>query len=164
MKSLQVYASNDGDVKKQTTPAAPAGKHWNWTRKEIADWLIEQINQGEPVVIGIDHGFSFPLSYFQRYPPTTWDEFLIDFCQHWPTYQDNTYVDFIRDENPDRTGEPSELRLTEQWTSSAKSVFRFDVQGQVAKSTHAGIPWLHRIRQKCGDRVHFWPFDGWHPD
>jgi len=31
----------------------------------------------------------------------------------------------------------------------------------VAKSTHAGIPWLRFIRQRLGARVHFWPFDGW---
>ena len=31
----------------------------------------------------------------------------------------------------------------------------------MAKSTHAGIPWLRYIRQELGDRVHFWPFDGW---
>jgi hypothetical protein len=53
------------------------------------------------------------------------------------------------------------LRLTEKWTSSAKSVFQFDVQGSVAKSTHAGIPWLRQIRSQVGERVHFWPFDGW---
>jgi hypothetical protein len=40
-------------------------------------------------------------------------------------------------------------------------VFHFDVQGSVAKSTHAGIPWLRFIRQRLGSRVHFWPFDGW---
>jgi len=43
----------------------------------------------------------------------------------------------------------------------AKSVFHFDVQGSVAKSTHAGIPWLRYIGQHAKDRVHFWPFDGW---
>ena len=53
------------------------------------------------------------------------------------------------------------FRICERWTSSAKSVFRSNVQGQVAKSTHAGIPWLSRIRTETGDRVHFWPFDGW---
>ena len=31
----------------------------------------------------------------------------------------------------------------------------------MAKSTHAGIPWLRFIRQRLGPRVHFWPFDGW---
>ena len=50
---------------------------------------------------------------------------------------------------------------TEQRAGGAKSVFHFDVQGSVAKSTHAGIPWLRFIRQRLGARVHFWPFDGW---
>lgn len=58
-------------------------------------------------------------------------------------------------------GEPDELRLTEKWTSSAKSVFLFDVQGSVAKSTHAGLPWLKHIRDAAGEILHFWPFDGW---
>ena len=40
-------------------------------------------------------------------------------------------------------------------------MFHFDVQGSVAKSTHAGLPWLRFIRQRLGSRVHFWPFDGW---
>ena len=35
------------------------------------------------------------------------------------------------------------------------------MQGSLAKSTHAGIPWLRFIRQQLGDRVHFWPFGGW---
>jgi hypothetical protein len=52
-------------------------------------------------------------------------------------------------------------RLTEERAGGAKSVFHFDVRGSVAKSTHAGIPWLRFIRQQLGDRVHFWPFDGW---
>jgi hypothetical protein len=52
-------------------------------------------------------------------------------------------------------------RLTEERSGSAKSVFHFDVQGSVAKSTHAGIPWLRFIQQRAGERVHFWPFDGW---
>ncbi|MGZ4877484.1 MAG: hypothetical protein ACXVIO_04790 [Candidatus Angelobacter sp.] len=44
---------------------------------------------------------------------------------------------------------------------TAKSVFHFDVPGAVAKSTHAGLPWLRYLRQHLGSRVHFWPFDGW---
>jgi hypothetical protein len=44
---------------------------------------------------------------------------------------------------------------------SAKSVFHFDVQGSVAKSPHAGMPWLRFIRQRLGSRIHFWPFDSW---
>ena len=36
-----------------------------------------------------------------------------------------------------------------------------DVPGSVAKSTHAGLPWLRFLRQRLGKRIHFWPFDGW---
>ena len=60
-----------------------------------------------------------------------------------------------------RTGNNRWRRLTELRAGSAKSVFHFDVQGSVAKSTHSGIPWLRFIRRQLDDRVHFWPFDGW---
>ena len=59
-----------------------------------------------------------------------------------------------------RTGNARWRRLTEERAGGAKSVFYFDVQGSVAKSTHAGIPWLRFIRQQLGPRIHFWPFDG----
>jgi hypothetical protein len=51
-------------------------------------------------------------------------------------------------------------RLTEEH-GGRREAFHFDMQGSVAKSTRAGIPWLHFIRHRLGDRVHFWPFDGW---
>ena len=59
-----------------------------------------------------------------------------------------------------RMGNPRWRRLAEE-RAGAKSVFHFDAQGSVAKSTHAGIPWLRFIRRQLGARVHFWPFDGW---
>jgi hypothetical protein len=60
-----------------------------------------------------------------------------------------------------RSGNARWRRLTEERAGGAKSVFHFDVQGSVAKSTHAGIPWLRFIRRGLRPRVHFWPFDGW---
>ena len=94
-----------------------------------------------------------------------WPVFLDDFQRHWPTDEDHTYVDFVRDgsvgNGAARMGNAQWRRLTEERAGGAKSVFHFDVQGSVAKSTHAGIPWLRFIRQRLGDRVHFWPFDGW---
>ena len=117
---------------------------------------------GEPTIVGIDHAFSFPLPYFEVHGlPLNWQSFLEDFRHHWPTHEDHTYVDFIRDDFCQRIGDSCWFRLTETWTAAAKSVFRFDVQGAVAKSTHAGLPWLLFLREQCGDRVHFWPFDGW---
>ena len=49
-----------------------------------------------------------------------------------------------------RMGNARWRRLTEERAGGAKSVFHFDVQGSVAKSTHAGIPWLRFIRQRLG--------------
>jgi len=60
-----------------------------------------------------------------------------------------------------RSGDRRWRRLTELRAASAKSVFHFDVEGSVAKSTHAGLPWLLYLRRRLGARVHFWPFDGW---
>ena len=144
----------------------PPGPRRHWTRRGLAHWLAAEVNSGPPVLIGIDHGFSFPLRYFEQHQlPPDWPAFLDDFQAHWPTDADDTYVCFVRDglrgNGHARLGDPRWLRLTEEWTASAKSVFQFDVQGQVANSTHAGLPWLRFLRQTCGERLHFWPFDGW---
>ena len=137
-----------------------------WTRRGIAEWLVERLSENQPTLVGIDHGFSFPLAYFERYGlPHDWPLFLDDFQRHWPTDED-IYVCFVRDGNSGngaaRCGDRSWKRLTEV-RARAKSVFHFNVQGSVATSTHAGIPWLRCIRQHAKDRVHFWPFDGWNP-
>lgn len=164
LKSIQVYAADW-----LTSPAAVAPPHSareHWTRRGIAEWLVTELNGPEPTLVGIDHAFSFPLRYFARHRlPPDWAKFLDDFQKHWPTDDDDAYVCFVRDgrrgQGAKRQGDASWLRLTEQWTAMAKSVFLFDVQGQVANSTHAGLPWLRFVRQQCGERVHFWPFDGW---
>ena len=161
LRGLEVYAAAGGEPERCVTPAAPEGMRWKWTRREIAEWLLSLVAEGARFVAGIDHGFSFPIGYFERYGLSDWDAFLEDFRRHWPTDEDHVYVDFIREEAPPRTGSTTELRLAETWTASAQSVFRLDGQGQVGKSTHAGIPWLGHIRREAGERVHFWPFDGW---
>lgn len=144
-----------------TKVLSPAGENWNWTRKEVAHWCLEQLMIGGSVIIGIDHGFSFPMSYMQRYLINNWDQFLEDFQQHWPTDQDQSSVESLRHGNP-RTGNYTEFRISESWTASAQSVFKLDGAGTVGKSTHCGIPWLRFIRQNAdpSNRPYFWPFDG----
>ena len=163
--ALQVYAAtNVAEPERILSPASVRKSAKNWNRREIAEWLIGEARKDRTFIAGIDHGFSFPISYFERYRISDWQMFLDDFCQYWPTDQDSMSVQFLRDRKggpPDRSGSNRDLRLSERWTSSAKSVFQFDVQGSVAKSTHAGLPWLRRIREEVGDRLHFWPFDGW---
>ena len=183
LMELQVFAAGPGSEPALVPTPAIARAHAEggralhsipryWTRSEIAWWIIKLVKDGESALVGIDHGFSMPDSYFKRYGLKSWDAFLADFRRYWPTDEDNVYVEFVRegtvwDRQPrppgERTGRSSEFRLCERWTSSAKSVFQFDVKGTVAKSTHAGIPWLRRIRESCGEAVHFWPFDGWSP-
>ena len=126
---------------------------------EVAAWLAERLQQEDRCWVGIDHGFSFPLDYFKRNKLKTWPAFLEDFVQHWPTAGDNATVEQFRSKSK-RTGDAKELRLTDRWTSSAKSVFQFDVQGSVAKSTHAGLPFLKQLRDQ-NPNLHFWPFNGW---
>jgi hypothetical protein len=159
LKGLRVYDADWVSPPKEVPP--PASPRRYWTRRGIAEWLCEQLSGNKPTLVGIDHGFSFPLDYFTKYKlPLDWTSFLDDFQKHWPTDDDHNYVEFLRAGNK-RTGDASWLRLTEQWTATAKSVFLFDVQGSVAKSTHAGLPWLRYLRQRGQGRIHFWPFDGW---
>lgn len=160
LKGLKVYEGRDGNAPDKVGTPAEGSK--NWTRLEVAQFCAAAIETGEPVIIGIDHAFSFPMSYMKRIGIETWDQFLDDFMRHWPTADPYTYVDSLRDGNP-RTGATTELRICEQWTAGAKSVFQFDVQGQVATSTHAGLPWLLWLRMmfEAKSHIHFWPFDGY---
>jgi hypothetical protein len=165
LKGLRVYLA-DGDALPVEVEPPPSPRKY-WTRRGVAEWLVDTLAGDKPMLVGIDHGFSFPLRYFDAHGlPHDWPAFLDDFQRHWPTDED-IYVDFVRDgvrgNGAARQGNAKWRRLTEERTRGAKSVFHFDVQGQVAKSTHAGIPWLLYIRRQLGPQIHFWPFDGWIP-
>ena len=159
LAALQVYIAVPGAEPKRVE-APCAGRH-NWCRRELAHWLLEQLRDNGRSIIGIDHGMSFPMSYMLRNNLSSWDEFLAHFHELWPTDRDHMYVDFVREQEPP-SGSATELRLCESWTAGAKSVFHFDVQGSVAKSTHAGLPWIRFIRDELQPRgvLHCWPFDG----
>ncbi len=164
LKRLRVYLAQGDSPAEEVSPPLSPRKYW--TRRGVAEWLAERLAEDVPTLVGIDHGFSFPLCYFEvHHLPPDWPTFLDDFQRHWPTDEDHTYVEFVRDglrgNGADRGGNARWRRLTEERAGSAKSVFHFDVKGSVAKSTHAGIPWLLYLRRQLGERVHFWPFDGW---
>ena len=164
LTGLRVYEADRLTEPREVQPPQSPRKYW--TRRGIAEWLVEQLSGELPMLIGIDHGFLFPMAYFTKYGlPHDWSIFLDDFHRHWPTDEDHMYVEFVREgafgQGAARSGDPRWMRLTEQRARTAKSVFRFDVQGSVAKSTHAGLPWLLSIRRCAAGRVHFWPFDGW---
>lgn len=164
LPGLRVYLAEGNEPPAEVAPSTSPRTYW--TRTGMAEWLVETLREDTTTIIGIDHGFSFPLRYFATHGlKPDWPAFLDDFQRHWPTDEDHVYVDFVREgvvgSGVARAGNSHWRRLTEERTGRAKSVFHFDVPGSVAKSTHAGIPWLRFIRQRLGPRVHFWPFDGW---
>ncbi len=165
LSGLQVFVTGKGGGTRCVhAPADRQKRSRRWSRRNVFDWLCDEVVHRGPSMIGIDHAFGFPDSYLGRYRLRSWPVFLRDFVAHWPTDQQGITVEEVRGLQRGargRIGLASEYRLTERWTTSAKSVFQFDVQGQVAKSTHAGLPWLYRLRKKYRDRLHFWPFDGW---
>lgn len=174
LKGLQVYAAQRGSRGVQRWDCRPAGAGTgtlNWNRREVAERLRDEVLRGTHFLAGMDHGFSLPVAHFGHHRLDAWPAFLNNFVAHWPTHQDRVGVDAIRRRLMRPRGstwasvqqDPAAdaLRLTERWTVSARSVFLFDVQGVTAKAAHAGIPWLKWLRDEVGDRLHFWPFDGW---
>ena len=165
LQGLRVYGATPTEPPVEILPPPSPRKYW--TRRGLAEWLAAELRDGPPTLVGLDHAFSFPLRYFEFHGlPPDWPAFLDDFQRHWPTDGDHLYVDFIRDglhgNGAARTGDARWRRRTEL-RCRAKSVFHFDVQGSVAKSTHSGLPWLRYLRQELGPRVQSWPFDGWLP-
>ena len=165
LPGLRLYAATHEQRPAEILPPPSPRKYW--TRRGLAEWLAAELQSGPPTLVGIDHAFSFPIRYFEKHRlMPDWPAFLDDFHEHWPTDREHMYVDFIRDglhgNGSERSGDARWRRLAEE-RSRAKSVFHFDVQGSVAKSTHAGLPWLRFLRNQCGSKLHFWPFDGWKP-
>jgi hypothetical protein len=164
LSRLRIYEAEEDCTPYEVLP--PPSRRKYWTRRGAAEWLMEKLREDQPTLVGIDHAFSFPMAYFQSHAlPHDWDHFLDDFCHHWPTDGDGVTIDVLRKVATglagQRQGSSRWRRITDRRAGGAKSVFHFDVQGQVAKSTHAGLPWLRRIRLELSFKVWFWPFDGW---
>jgi len=163
LKGLRVYMAEVSRAAAEVHP--PPGRLKYWTRRGTAEWLVERLTEKCATLVGMDLSFSFPQSYLDAHRLAyDWPAFLEDFRRHWPTDDDDTSVDDVRTgrtgSGAARSGSARWRRLSEQRVG-AKSVFHFDVQGSVAKSTHSGLPWLRYIRDRSHGRVHFWPFDGW---
>jgi len=96
LRGLRVYAGDRKTAPVEVKPRSSPRKYW--TRRGIAEWLAEQLGDNRLTLVGIDHGFSFPLAYFQEHQlALDWAEFLDDFQRHWPTDEDHVYVDFVRE-------------------------------------------------------------------
>jgi len=65
----RVYCAVGESEAKEVAPPPSPRKHW--TRRGVARWLAERLAKDAPTIVGIDHGFTFPLRYFEvhRLPP-----------------------------------------------------------------------------------------------
>jgi hypothetical protein len=96
-----------------------------FSRQELAEWLLGRLREDERVIVGLDHAFSFPQSYMHRHGLESWEAFLRDFEEHWPTHRLS-----VKELLPGltRLGDPDEQRLAGRWTAFPRSVFQFDLQ------------------------------------
>lgn len=91
LKRVRVYMGDR--AKSPTEVLSPPGPRKYWARRGVAEWLADRLSEGLPTVVGIDHGFSFPIRYFEKYQIVQNREaFLEDFQRYWPTDEDNTYA------------------------------------------------------------------------
>ena len=61
LKGLRVYMASGKEPPEEVSPPLSPRKYW--TRRGIAEWLVERLAENIPTLVGIDHGFSFPLRY-----------------------------------------------------------------------------------------------------
>lgn len=165
LRGLRLFMAEGEQSPQEILPASNDAA--SWSRERLALWLDALLSENVPAIVGIDHGFSFPLAYFDHYGLAhVWDDFLDDFCEHWPLDHAGVTVEAIRHSKTGkgvlRSGSARWRRMTEI-RCRAKSVFHFDVPGSVAKSTHTGLPWLRylRCRHVNAGRLQCWPMDGW---
>jgi hypothetical protein len=65
LKGLRVYLAEDASPPVEVLPPPSPRKYW--TRRGIAEWLVDKLAEDPSTLVGIDHGFSFPLSYFEMH-------------------------------------------------------------------------------------------------
>ena len=71
LKGLRVYLADRASPPVEVYPPASPRKYW--TRRGVAEWLAMRLVEGQPTLVGIDHGFSFPLRYFETHGlPLSW--------------------------------------------------------------------------------------------
>jgi len=169
IKGLAVVQSSQGSpaslVYPSTAQHSASDKEHLWSREEVYFWLRNQLlSSQERMIIGIDHGLSYPLSVLQQLELDQWDDFLKWSNQTWQT----TRLTMKQSKEQAHYTNSTAKRLVErEFVPSTKSVVDLDrvsgMQGAVSYSTHTGLPWIYRLRywqKRHGMNIHFWPFDG----
>ncbi|QHW34176.1 hypothetical protein GZH47_27525 [Paenibacillus rhizovicinus] len=165
--AIQVFEASAGPM-----PVRAQDKS-SWSRQGVYRYLAERLEAQragslEPMIVGMDHGLSFPLSYFREASPSkpefhSWISFLAHFHDMWQGVKTESVSSVQAPTLP--YANPTELRLTEKFTPAAKSVLNLNpTLISVAFSTHAGLPWIYELRNEYADVLHVWPYDGLVPE
>lgn len=59
LEGLRVYVADRGSIAYEVQPPPSPCKYW--TRSVMAEWLVERLTKHWRTLVGIDHGFSFPM-------------------------------------------------------------------------------------------------------
>lgn len=156
-RGLRVFVAHPAGPPQEMAGPEAAGR---WSRQALFSWLRRLADAGAPFLIGVDHALGVPWEWAQSQGLGDWDAVLRHVSRSWPA--DRYPLADLRVKKP-FPAVAEGYRLCDRWAAGAKSVFHFDVPGSVAGSTFAGLPWVARLRQVAGHRIHFWPFDGWVP-
>ena len=85
LKGLRVYLAGAESEAPLEVLSLPSPRKYR-SRRGVAMWLADPLNEDIPTIVGIDHSFSFPLRYFEVHQlETEWCAFLDDLRAHWPT-------------------------------------------------------------------------------
>src|SRR5262245_6713720 len=115
LPGLRVYACDAGASPVEVAPPPSPRKYF--TRREIAQLLVERLAEDTPTLVGLAHGFSFPLRYFEVHGlALDWPAFLDDFQRHWPTdsVDVQSVLDGLKCQSALRMGDPGWRRLTDR--------------------------------------------------
>jgi hypothetical protein len=69
LKGLRVYLAEGDALPVEVAPPSSPRKYWS--RRGIAEWLVERLAEQVPTLVGIDHGFSISAALFRGAWPQT---------------------------------------------------------------------------------------------
>ena len=164
LRGLRVFRTRGG-AEPEEVPLPPSPQKY-WTRKELAYALVRWLFEDDPTLVAIDHGFSFPVRYFEKHgiPPATGTcSSTISTVTGLPTRTTCTWTSFATraaatalraraaaggDDSP-RYGRAVPSR---SFTSMCR--------GRWPTPLTRGFRGCGSSAASFGAQVHFWPFDG----
>jgi hypothetical protein len=154
-------------------------KGTRWTRREIADWLVAQLNTSQRLLIGLDFGFGLPfepeVGYLGGKGPDIDDIFSLwahietkscgadDFgCKRFVTDSDYASLFWSLGNKPQHWIERkrrTEHACAEATKTYPDTLYKLLGSKQVGKASLTGMRVLHHVRSLSAGRVAIWPFE-----